>query len=157
MIVRPADPDHPAVAAVIAAHVAHSDANYPMESCHHLRPEEYAGSGIALFGAWDGEACLGTIGLKRLSGEAGEIKSMHVLAAARGRGVGAGLILHLLQEATDRGYRRLFLETGSQDPSAAARRLYERIGFVFCPPFPPYRADPASVFMTLDLETRPRP
>jgi putative acetyltransferase len=29
-----------------------------------------------------------------------------------------------------------------------ARRLYERAGFVECPPFEGYREDPMSVFMT---------
>ena len=46
----------------------------------------------------------------------------------------------------------LFLETGSQEFFAPARRLYERHGFAACPPFAGYEADPNSVFMTLLLD-----
>jgi phosphinothricin acetyltransferase len=49
------------------------------------------------------------------------------------------------------GLERLSLETGSQDFFHPARKLYRRHGFRDCPPFPPYRADPNSVFLTLDL------
>jgi putative acetyltransferase len=54
-------------------------------------------------------------------------------------------------EARHSGYERLFLETGSQEFFAPARRLYERHGFTDCPPFAGYEADPNSVFMSLLL------
>ena len=45
----------------------------------------------------------------------------------------------------------MFLETGSREASAAARRLYERAGFSYCAPFGAYVDDPMSVFMTRTL------
>ena len=40
---------------------------------------------------------------------------------------------------------------GSQDFFAPARRLYRRHGFVACPPFGSYVADPNSTYLTLSL------
>jgi len=57
----------------------------------------------------------------------------------------------LIATARERGYRRLSLETGSMDYFAPARALYARHGFVVCEPFEGYKADPNSVFLTLDL------
>ena len=76
---------------------------------------------------------------------------MRTTAAARGRGVAATLLAHLLDEARTRGYARVSLETGSQDYFAAARRLYERHGFTGCGPFGDYAPDPHSVFMTREV------
>ena len=103
---------------------------------------------------------LGCGALKLLEhGEAGtmqgEIKSMRTAAHARGRGIGALLLTHILAEARHMGYHRLYLETGSQDFFAPARRLYQRHGFDFCPPFAGYGDDPNSSFMTLALDPHP--
>ena len=68
---------------------------------------------------------------------------MDILHAMRGLG-GAAALTPL--QAMD-----LWLETGSRDASAAARRLYERVGFTYCPPFGSYVEDPESVFMTRHL------
>ena len=152
MEVRPVDPTQAAVARLIRAQMAHGDAHYPAESNHHLRPEDLSGSGVDLFGAWDGEALLGIAGLKPLGDGHGEVKSMHVAKAARGRGVGAALLGALIREARTRGYLRLSLETGSREASAAARRLYARHGFDPAPPFGDYAPDPESVFMTRALD-----
>jgi putative acetyltransferase len=54
----------------------------------------------------------------------------------------------ILDHARGAGLTRLSLETGSLEGSAAARRLYERAGFTYCPPFGSYADDPMSVFMT---------
>ncbi|HEV6952986.1 MAG TPA: GNAT family N-acetyltransferase [Promicromonospora sp.] len=81
----------------------------------------------------------------------GEIKSMRTAAAARGRGVASAVLATALTEARRRGYRRVSLETGTQDYFAPARRLYARHGFTPCGPFGSYVVDPNSTFMTLDL------
>jgi putative acetyltransferase len=54
-------------------------------------------------------------------------------------------------EARRRGYARLYLETGSMAFFEPARALYRGFGFVPCPPFGDYRADPYSVHMALSL------
>ena len=77
---------------------------------------------------------------------------MRTDAASRGRGLGARLLEHVLAEAARRGYRRVSLETGSQDFFRPARTLYAKYGFTECGPFGEYVLDPHSVFMTLELE-----
>ena len=67
------------------------------------------------------------------------------------RGVARALLEHLIATARERGYRRLSLETGNTDAFAPAHRLYERFGFVACPPFADYVLDGFSVCMTREL------
>ena len=55
------------------------------------------------------------------------------------------------ERARKRGLGGLWLETGSEEFFAPARRLYARAGFVECGPFGSYRPDPLSTFMTLPL------
>ena len=76
---------------------------------------------------------------------------MHTAEAARGRGVGSAILLQIMSAARARGMLRLSLETGSWPYFSPARALYARHGFVECPPFGEYRADPNSVFMTVVL------
>ncbi|MGC1503069.1 MAG: GNAT family N-acetyltransferase [Sulfitobacter sp.] len=146
-----ADPNDPEVGQIISAHVAYGDAHYPTESNHHVYLEEYDECGVQLFGAWLDGSCVGMAGLKSVTNRHGELKSMHVLRKARGYGVGALLINTVIKEASKRGLERLSLETGSREASAAARLVYEKFGFEYCPPFGDYREDPESVFMTLGI------
>ncbi|MEO1722410.1 MAG: GNAT family N-acetyltransferase [Pseudomonadota bacterium] len=150
--IGPTCPNDPEISQIIAAHIAHGDAHYPAESNHHIALDDYAGSGVQLFGAWVGGSCVGLAGLKRLDGRHGELKSMHVLEEARGTGLAGALVEAVIQTAREQGFGRLSLETGSREASAAARRLYLRYGFDYCPPFGAYREDPESVFMTRIIE-----
>lgn len=63
-----------------------------------------------------------------LAFEVGELANVAVGSAARGRGVGRGLMQHALQAARGRGVMELFLEV--RESNSAARRLYESLGFV---------------------------
>jgi putative acetyltransferase len=144
------------IAGLLAAHVAFCKATSPPESTHVLDLEALRAPGVTFWSAWDGPDLLGCAALRQLDRTHGEVKSMHTAARHRGRGVGSGLIRHLVDEARSRGYRRLSLETGSMAPFAPARALYARVGFVICAPFADYRLDPNSVFMTLELGSRGR-
>ena len=146
-----ANPNDPHVSQIIAAHVAYGDAHYPVESNHHVHLEEYAKSGVQLFGAWLDGLCVGMAGLKSITNRHGELKSMHVLKQARGHGVGVLLIDAVINEASKRGLERVSLETGSREASAAACLVYERFGFEYSTPFGDYCEDPESVFMTLGI------
>lgn len=86
----------------------------------------------------------------------GEIKSMRVAAAHRGRGVASALLDHLVAQARARGMSRLSLETGAQPFFAPARALYVRHDFVPCGPFADYVDDPNSVYLTRSLAPEPR-
>lgn len=123
-------------------------ASSPPESVHALDPGELAVSDVAFFTLREGPAVLGMGAVKRISDDHAEIKSMHVVAEARGRGLARVLLDHLMAEAGALGYARLSLETGVEDVFAPARALYARAGFSECPPFEGYVADPNSVFMT---------
>jgi putative acetyltransferase len=78
-------------------------------------------------------------------------KSMRTAAPFLRQGVGSVVLAHIVATARRRGYRRLSLETGSQDVFEPARALYTRFGFVVCGPFAGYAADPNSVYMALAL------
>jgi putative acetyltransferase len=58
---------------------------------------------------------------------------------------------HILDAARAWNLERVYLETGTEDYFAPARRLYARHGFTECPPFAGYVVDPNSVFMELRL------
>ena len=144
-------PERPDIAELLTEHLADMNATSPPESVHALDHGGLADPAVTLWAAREGATLLGIIALKHLSSDAGEIKSTRTTRAARNRGVETALLAHVIAEARRRGYLRLFLETGTQDYFAAARRLYRRHGFTDCDPFADYILDPNSVFMTVAL------
>ncbi|NUT51160.1 MAG: GNAT family N-acetyltransferase [Saccharothrix sp.] len=153
LTIEPDDLTRQPVRDLIAEHLADMYATSPAESVHALDHTDLLGAGVSFWTAWAGDALLGCAALKELSPDEGEVKAMRTRPEARGRGVAAHVLAFLIGEARRRGYRRLSLETGSQDFFAPARRLYARHGFTPCPPFADYRPDPNSVFLALDLTT----
>lgn len=154
------DRDNPGSADVqqlLNGHLADMFATSPAESVHALDSAALSGPDITFWSAREDSEVLGCGALKLLEpGEPGtrqgEIKSMRTAAHARGRGIGTLLLTHIVATARQGGYDRLYLETGSQDFFAPARRLYQRHGFSICQPFAGYREDPNSVYMTLTLD-----
>lgn len=147
------DLSRPAVKRLLAEHLAEMHATSPPESVHALDLTALRDPRVTVWTLWEADELLGCVALAELSPAHGELKSMRTASTARGRGVGARMLGHVIDEARSRGYRRLSLETGAEEFFAPARRLYERHGFVVCPPFGDYRLDPLSVFFTLELET----
>ena len=145
------DPRGADLALLMDRHAADCSAESPPESCHRMDPADLARPDIAFFvGRVDGvPVSMGAV--MDLGRGEGELKSMHVLAEWRGRGLSRQMLAHLLAEARAMGLRRVSLETGVQPIFAPARALYARTGFTDCPPFAGYRPDPASCFMTLAL------
>lgn len=143
--------DDPRVLGLVHDHTARARAETERGSDHALDPDSLRAPDVTFWSVWDGDALLGIGALKRLDHDHGEIKSMHTVEAARGRGVGTALLRHIIAAARTRGIRRLSLETGSWPYFAPARAMYARNGFVECPPFGDYVDDPNSVFMTLAL------
>lgn len=136
----------------LAGHLADMRAQGPPESTHALDLDGLRRSEVTVWTVLDGAgAVLGCGALKELDPRGGEIKSMRTAPEARGRGIAAALLVHVIGIARERGYRTLHLETGSTAYYAPARRLYARHGFVPCPPFADYPDDPNSVHMRLDL------
>lgn len=150
------EPSRPDVHQLLSEHLADMFATSPADSVHALDQAALAGPLITFWTAREDGDLLGCGALKLLdsppgSAKHGEIKSMRTTASARGRGVATFLLTHILDAARSRNYGRVFLETGTEEYFAAARRLYARNGFTECPPFAGYTLDPNSVFMELRL------
>jgi putative acetyltransferase len=146
-----ADPRDHDVGRLLSRHLEFARSCTPAEVVFALDVDALLDPRVTLFGARQDGVLLGIGGIKELDAEHGEVKSMHTLAEARGRGIGRALVEHLLAIATERGYRRVSLETGSQPEFAPARQLYVECGFVPCGPFAAYPDAPTSAFMTIDL------
>jgi putative acetyltransferase len=151
------DPRRADAQQLLSDHLADMFAASPADSVHALDPAALSGPAITFWTARQDSELLGCGALKQLQHGQGEIKSMRTATHARGRGIAALLLTHILEEARQAGYHRLYLETGSQDFFAPARRLCQRHGFSICPPFADYVHDPNSVHMTLDLAKMRRP
>ena len=139
------------LALLFQRHKADMHADTPPESIHMMPRDMLASAGIDFFVLRRGSAAVGMAALKRLDPTHGEIKSMHILAEARGAGLSRLMLDRLIEHARQQGMTRLSLETGAQASFAAARGLYRQGGFEECLPFGDYRPDPNSVFMTRTL------
>lgn len=151
------DPRRPECVALLQEHLAAMRATSPPESKHALDLDGLCKPELSFYTARDGEALAGFGALKALDASHGEIKSMCTAAGFQRRGVARTVLEHLLGEARSRGYARVSLETGSMPYFEPARRLYAGFGFVVCAPFAPYKPDPNSVFMTLELRSAGAP
>jgi putative acetyltransferase len=155
--IRPGDLADERVIRLLTDHLADMFATSPADSVHALDVSGLAAPGVTFWTVAvadadaDGDELVGCVALKELDADHGELKSMRTDAAARGRGLGRLLLEHVLRESARRGYRRLSLETGSQEFFRPARTLYAAYGFRECGPFGDYALDPNSVFMTLEL------
>ncbi|WHP15984.1 GNAT family N-acetyltransferase [Cellulomonas sp. ES6] len=148
-VIAPEDPRTPDVRALLTRHLQAMHAQSPPEDVHALDVDALAAPHVTFLAARDADGTLLGVGaLARITPGHAEIKSMHTAAAARRRGVAAALLDRLLALAAEQGDDRVSLETGTQDGFAAARALYERAGFVACPPFAAYRPSPSSAFYT---------
>jgi len=143
--------DDPQVVELLVIHWTRARAEAAAGKSHALDLSQLKAPGIRFFSAWDGSTLLGTVAIKTLSLKHGEVKSMHTAEASRRRGVASALLRHVINTARADGKDRLSLETHPTPYYGASRALYQRHGFVECGPFGDYTADPASVFMTLEL------
>lgn len=147
-----ATPSDPGPAQLIRTHLANSDDIGDDTSNHTMAADDLCAANIRFWTIAENGEALGCAALKSLPDGVVEIKSMHVLKPARGRGIAGILLTFLIGEARTEGRRELVLETGSMDAYAAARTLYKNAGFCYCDPIPGYSDDPNSVYMRLALE-----
>jgi putative acetyltransferase len=87
--------------------------------------------------AYDGDEPVGCGGLRQLDPAHGEVKRMYVVPSRRGTGVSTAVLRRLEDEARSRGWNRLVLETGTEQPDAM--RFYEREGYAAIASFGYYR------------------
>jgi putative acetyltransferase len=146
------DPHRADIGALVDEHLADMRAWSPPCSVHAFDIDGLVAPGMTFWTARaDDGTLLGMAAMKDLGEAGGELKSMRATRAARGTGVGRALLDHAIAVARSRGWRALWLETGSQEQFVPARTLYASRGFVECGPFVGYVEDPASTFMRLDL------
>lgn len=138
----------PAVHALLEEHLQSMYEQSPRESVHALDLNRLRDPSITFWSAWEGDVLLGCGALRELDPEHGEIKSMRTPNTLRRRGAGRALLDHIIGVARQRGYRRLYLETGSMESFRPAQQLYASAGFVACEPFGDYKEDRHSMFMT---------
>ena len=90
-------------------------------------PGDYAPPAGALLVVRDGDAAAGCVALRRIDAGTGEMKRMYVREAWRGAGLGRRLALAILEEARQRRYARVVLDTLPKLAPAIA--LYRDLGF----------------------------
>jgi putative acetyltransferase len=139
------------IKSLLRGHLEDAYKHSPPDSVYALDLAELREPDISFWSVWANNALLGCGALKELSKTHGEIKSMRTSSAAFKRGVGSMMVSHIIEQAKTRGYKRLSLETGSNEPYAPARALYTKFGFKKCGPFADYEDNAFSLFMTLPL------
>jgi putative acetyltransferase len=133
---------------IVKEHMAGMLANTPIESVHALPLEKLRQPNIKFWTAWIGSELCGCGALQTLDTQHGEVKTMRTRAKFLRNGVGQTVLTHIINHPTERGIKRLSLETGSSDAFSAARSMNLKNGFEICGPFGYYKLDPLSVFMT---------
>lgn len=146
--VRAGDPRDPQATALLQASHALMQRLFSAEENHFLSIDELCIPSISFFVAQEGDSTLGCVALAN-KGEYGEIKSMFVDPAARGKGIAHKLMHQLDTAARAQGLTTIKLETG--DKLTEAHSLYRAHGFVECGPFGSYEANSSSLFMTKTL------
>ncbi len=139
------------IRALLEAHLADLALHSPACSVHAMPVDRLREPDVTFWSVWSDDHVVGCGALKEIDATHGEVKSMRTIDEVKSQGVGALVLEHLLAEAKRRGYSRVSLETGSNEPFQPAHRLYARRGFEVCGPFGDYAEDPWSVFMTLEL------
>ncbi|NNC73570.1 MAG: GNAT family N-acetyltransferase [Sphingomonadaceae bacterium] len=141
----------PEIAALLDYHLAEMRRHSPEDSVHALPVERLREADVTFYSAWDGDGLAGCGALKQLDADHGELKSMRAAPEYRGKGAGEATLIHLIEVARSRGYRRLSLETGRPEPFRAAQSLYRKYGFEECPRFADYADNPFSICMTRQI------
>ena len=130
------------VIGLLEEHLADMYATSPPESVHALDLDGLKSPEITFFSAWKGSQLLGCVAIKELDTQHAELKSMRTTQFARNSGVASQLLQHVLNTASARQYRKISLETGSEDYFKPARNLYEKFVFGYCEPFADHELDP---------------
>lgn len=152
--IGPVNADDPELAALVRSHLAHSYSTTPPENVFALDLNALFGLSLEVYGMWQDNTLIGMGALSGLGSDQGEIKSMHVAEAYRGRGHSRMMLRHLIDRACCHGMTVLKLETGSMEAYVPARRLYQSEGFAYCGPFGAYPDHPNSAFMQISLVHR---
>jgi GNAT superfamily N-acetyltransferase len=100
-------------------------------------PAPYVPPHGSLLVAKSGLDYLGVVGLKRLSVGIAEIKRLYVVPETRGCGIGRTLFTRIIDDAWEKGYERIRLDS-HRSSMATAIAIYRSLGFVEIPPYGPH-------------------
>lgn len=148
IIVARTDPHDPQATALLKQSHALMASLFPPEDNYYLEINDLVADDITFFTAREGDTILGTGALKAYD-TYGEIKSMFVDEAARGKGVGDAILRQIEDQARELRLPILKLETGNV--LYAAHKLYRRHGFTDCGVFGDYVTANSSIFMEKPL------
>ena len=126
----------------------------PEGSAHVLDIAGLKDPSIKFWSLWEESDLMGSGALKFLNKEHGEFKSIRVSDNFRGKGNGAKVINHLIDEAKKLNIKRLSLETGAGEFFLTARKLFSKCGFEPCEPFSHYKKDINSIYMTMLISNK---
>jgi putative acetyltransferase len=146
------DVSRPEVLALLEEHLRNMHEITPPDRVFAFDASRLRATAVSFWTAWEDGTLLGCVALQEISATEGEVKSMRTRADLRRRGVGRALLDHVISVARQRGYRELFLETGSHPAFLPAQALYRSAGFRERGPFGAYPDSGSSVFMSLRLE-----
>ena len=146
------DPRAPDVRALLERHLAFANTHSPPEDVHALDVSGLVDPAVTFFSFRNEGRLLAVGAIRTLDADHAELKSMHTAEEARGKGLGRAMVDHLIGIASERGVRRVSIETGTGEPFAPARSLYLNAGFEPCEPFGEYFHSPNSICMTLWLD-----
>jgi ribosomal protein S18 acetylase RimI-like enzyme len=90
-------------------------------------PEKYEEPDGSFFTAKDGDAVIGCIGLRKLEIGICEIKRLYIKDTYKGMRLGKKLIKVIIEEAKEKGYIKMRLDTLPK--MKAAQKLYKDFGF----------------------------
>ena len=108
----------PEIHQLLQQHLQGMALHSPPESIHALDIDALRQPGITFWTAWEDDALLGCGALKELDSRHAEIKSMRTASAHLRQGVAHAMLTRITEQAKQRGYRRLSLETGSAERSS---------------------------------------
>lgn len=151
MIIKIDDLRGPEIAQLLQEHLDHMYSVSPAASVHALDIEALRHPDITFWSAWEDNHLCGCGAIKKINSEYAELKSMRTAKGYQRRGVALQILNTVIIEAKNRGYQKLYLETGSQTAFIPARTMYLNRGFKLCEPFEGYIHDENSVFMSYTL------
>jgi putative acetyltransferase len=138
----------PEAVALLQGRDAEVSALYTPEQSFRIPVEKHVRDDVIFLMARESGIAIGCGALQLHSGY-GELKSMYVIPAARGKKLAQALVAALENLARERGFSEAKLETGIY--SLAAIKTYERAGYARCERFDDYPFSPTSIFMTKNL------
>lgn len=146
---RIVEPTEPAIRSLIEALDEYRKSLYPLEFTLLVPPFRLKSPQIVFLAAYEDHELLGCGGIDFTDPDYAEIKKMYVEPAARRKGVADLLLKALEQQARQRQYHLICLETGKfQEP---AMGLYQKHGYEPSKAFGSYQENPYSRYYSKTL------